>query len=51
MAPAEASSAPLWGLKIEEHGSPVFDLFLIGELCLLVAIDLLGADWWGFFAA
>ena len=49
MATAEGPGAPVWGLNIQEQGSLVFDLFLIGELSFLFAIYVLGADWWGRF--
>ena len=39
----------IWGLDFAQQGSMVFWLFLIGELSFLVAIYVLGADWWGKF--
>jgi len=39
----------VWGLDLEGQGSLVFWLFLAGELSFLVAIYVLGADWWGKF--
>lgn len=48
-AAAEGPAAKVWGLDIEQQGSLVFWLFMIGELSFLVAIYVLGADWWGRF--
>ncbi len=45
-ATATESMGPVWGLGVEQQGSMVFDLFLFGELAFLVAIWVLGADWW-----
>ena len=42
-------TANVWGLDIEEQGSLVLWLFMIGELSFLVGIYVLGADWWGKF--
>ena len=39
----------VWGLEFAQQGSLVFWLFLIGELSFLIAIYVLGADWWGKF--
>ena len=49
VAIAVGPSAPVWGLNIEEQGSLVWHLFLAGEISFLVAIYVLGADWWGKF--
>ncbi len=48
-AMAEGPNAPVWGLDIAQQGDLVFYLFLIGELSFLLAIYVLGADWWGKF--
>jgi hypothetical protein len=48
-ASAKGPAAAVWGLNIAEQGDLVFWLFLIGELSFLVAIYVLGADWWGKF--
>ncbi len=48
-AMAEGPNAPVWGLDIAQQGDLVFYLFLIGELSFLLAIYVLGADWWGRF--
>ncbi len=48
-AAVEGSAAPVWGLNIAQQGDLVFYLFLIGELSFLIAIYVLGADWWGKF--
>jgi hypothetical protein len=50
-APATAAdpTASVWGLDIEQQGSLVFDLFLVGEISFLVALYVLGADWWEKF--
>ena len=39
----------IWGLDFAQQGSMVFWLFLIGEASFLIAIYVLGADWWGRF--
>ena len=49
IAAAEGGAAPVWGLDIEQQGSLVFTLFLLGELSFLVSIYVLGAEWWGKF--
>ena len=41
----------IWGLEYAQQASLVFWLFLIGELSFLIAIYVLGADWWGRFRA
>jgi acyl-CoA synthetase (AMP-forming)/AMP-acid ligase II len=46
---AETPMPEVLGLSLAEQGSLVFWLFLIGELSFLVAIYVLGADWWGRF--
>lgn len=48
-AGAEGPTAAVWGLDIEQQGSLVFWLFLIGELSFLIAIYVLGAEWWEKF--
>ena len=42
-------AAAVWGLDIAQQGDLVFNLFLIGEISFLLAIYVLGADWWGKF--
>ncbi len=49
VAKSAGPAAPVWGLNIEEQGSLVWHLFLAGEISFLVAIYVLGADWWGKF--
>ena len=46
---AEGPMPAVWGLDFSQQGSLVFWLFLIGEITFLVAIYVLGADWWGRF--
>ena len=48
-AKSEGPGAAVWGLDIAQQGDLVFYLFLIGELSFLIAIYVLGADWWGKF--
>ena len=48
-ASAAGPAVQVWGLDIEQQGSLVFNLFLIGEISFLVAIYVLGADWWEKF--
>ncbi len=48
-ATAEGPAAAVWGLDFAQQGSLVFWLFLIGEISFLIAIYVLGADWWGKF--
>jgi len=45
----ESPMPDIWGLEFAQQGSMVFWLFLIGELSFLVAIYVLGAEWWGKF--
>ena len=50
----EASTArrpmpEIWGLDFTQQGTLVLWLFLIGEISFLVAIYVLGAEWWGRF--
>ncbi len=46
---AEQPMPVIWGLDFAQQGSLVFWLFLIGEVSFLIAIYVLGADWWGKF--
>ncbi len=46
---AEDPLPAIWGLDFAQQGSLVLWLFLIGEISFLVAIYVLGADWWGKF--
>ena len=39
----------IWGLDFSQQGSLVLWLFLVGEICFLISIYVLGADWWGKF--
>ncbi len=39
----------VWGLDLDQQAKLVAWLFLIGEISFLVAIYVLGADWWGKF--
>lgn len=48
-AASEVATARVWGLDIEQQGSLVLWLFMIGEMSFLIAIYVLGADWWGKF--
>ena len=48
-ATAEGPGAPVWGLDVAQQGDLVFWSFLVGELTFLIAIYVLGADWWGKF--
>ncbi len=48
-AKSKGPAAPVWGLDIAQQGDLVWHLFLIGEISFLVAIYVLGADWWEKF--
>ena len=48
-ATATNPTASVWGLNIEEQGSLVFDVFLIGEIGFLIGIYVMGGDWWEKF--
>ena len=39
----------VWGLDYDQQASLVLWLFLAGDICFLIAIWTLGADWWGRF--
>ena len=39
----------VWGLDLAQQASLVEWLFLIGEISFLIAIYVLGANWWGKF--
>jgi len=39
----------VWGLDLAQQASMVEWLFLVGEISFLIAIYVLGADWWGKF--
>ena len=45
----ESPTPVIWGLEFAQQETLVFWLFLIGEVSFLVAIYVLGADWWGKF--
>jgi hypothetical protein len=45
----EGPMPKIWGLDFSQQGSLVLWLFLVGEISFLVAIYVLGADWWGKF--
>ena len=49
LAAQDGPAATVWGLDIAQQGSLVLWLFMIGEMSFLVAIYVLGADWWGKF--
>ena len=49
VATAAGPTAAVWGLDVAQQGDLVFWLFLVGELSFLIAIYVLGADWWGKF--
>ncbi len=46
---AESPMPAVWGFDFAQQGSLVLWLFLAGELSFLIAIYMLGADWWGRF--
>ena len=48
-ATPEGPQPIVWGLDLAQQASMVEWLFLIGEISFLVAIYVLGADWWGRF--
>ena len=48
-ATAEGPHPIVWGLNLAQQESLVSWLFLIGEGSFLIAIYVLGADWWGKF--
>jgi hypothetical protein len=48
-ATAETPVPDVWGLDIAQQGTMVFWLFLIGEVSFLIAIYVLGAEWWERF--
>ena len=39
----------IWGLERAQQDSLLLTLFIIGEVCFLISIYVLGADWWGRF--
>lgn len=39
----------IWGLERTQQDSLLLTVFIIGEICFLVSIYALGADWWGKF--
>ena len=39
----------VWGLNLDQQATLVAWLFLVGEISFLIAIYVLGADWWGRF--
>ena len=39
----------IWGLERTQQDSLLLTLFIIGEVCFLISIYVLGADWWGKF--
>ena len=49
IAATEGPTAAVWGLDIEQQGSLVLWLFLVGEISFLIGIYVLGAEWWGRF--
>ena len=46
---AELPMPEIWGLDFAQQGSLVFWLLFIGEISFLIAIYVLGAEWWGRF--
>jgi hypothetical protein len=49
MATQEVPNPVVWGLDISQQANMVEWLFLSGEISFLIAIYVLGADWWGRF--
>ena len=49
IAAAEGPAAKVWGLDIKQQGNLVFTVFMLGEICFLVSLYVLGADWWEKF--
>ncbi len=45
----ETPMPTVWGMDYADQASLVFWLFAIGELSFLIAIYVLGADWWDRF--
>ncbi len=45
----DGPAAAVWGLDLTQQGDLVFGLFLTGEIAFMLAIYVLGADWWGKF--
>ena len=45
----ETPMPAVWGLEFAQQGDMVFWLLVIGEVSFLVAIYVLGAEWWGRF--
>ena len=39
----------IWGLDQAQQDSLLLTMFVIGEVCFLVSIYVLGSDWWGKF--
>ena len=48
-ATVEGPHPVIWGLDLEQQATMVTWLFLIGEGSFLIAIYVLGADWWEKF--
>ena len=45
----EGSHPIIWGLDLAQQDSLLLTMFVIGEVCFLVSIYVLGGDWWGKF--
>ena len=48
-ATREDPTSVVWGLDIAQQASMVGWLFFIGEISFIIALYVLGADWWGRF--
>ena len=46
---AENPLPEIWGLSLDQQDTMVQWLFLAGEITFLLAIYVLGAEWWGKF--
>lgn len=46
---AATPDSPVWGFDFEQQGTLVSWLFIIGEVSFLIAIYVLGAQWWSKF--
>ena len=45
----ETPTPQIWGLDLHQQDSLVLWLFLIGEISFILAIYVLGAEWWEKF--
>lgn len=39
----------LWGMNLSDQTFLVYSLFLVGEVCFVASLFVLGPDWWGRF--